>query len=534
MAASDVPDPHDWPAEYAVLSAADRDDELTPEQLERLSVVAFVLGYDAEVGRYRERAHEAYLAQGRVRESVRAAFWLGFHLINRGEHARAAGWLSRVRRLTADDDDELNGLLTQVQAASLMFTGDNVSAMPLFERALISAQRSGNRDATVLAVMGRGRCLEMAGRRVEAVDALDEAMAIVTGGDVAPEVAGMAYCSVIDLCMRLYDVRRAQEWTQALTGWCDEQAGLVPFRGVCLVHRAEILQLRGAWDEAAGVADDACRRLEHSQQGALGTAYYRVAELERQRGRLAEAEQFYQKAAAVGAEVQPGLGRLRAAQGNPQAAIAGIERALAEDPLSPHRPVLLATRVELALAAGDPDTARAKAVELAGLAAGSESAYLRGLASYAEGAVRLACDDPRTAVPALRRAWSEWQTVEAPYEAARARVLVAKACRAFGDTDAEQMELDGARQVFERLGAVTDLAELDGSSPGAGHPLSPRELEVLRLLATGATNRAVADRLFLSERTVARHVSNIFAKLGVASRAAATAYAYEHGLAAQK
>ena len=532
MAASDVPDPHDWPAEYAVLSAADRDDELTPEQLERLSVVAFVLGYDAEVGRYRERAHEAYLAQGRVRESVRAAFWLGFHLINRGEHARAAGWLSRVRRLTADDDDELNGLLTQVQAASLMFTGDNVSAMPLFERALISAQRSGNRDATVLAVMGRGRCLEMAGRRVEAVDALDEAMAIVTGGDVAPEVAGMAYCSVIDLCMRLYDVRRAQEWTQALTGWCDEQAGLVPFRGVCLVHRAEILQLRGAWDEAAGAADDACRRLEHSQQGALGTAYYRVAELERQRGRFTEAEQFYQKAAAAGAEVQPGFGRLRAAQGNPQAAIAGIERALLEDPRSPNRPVLLAARVELALAAGDIDTAARHVAELRSLATGTP--YLRGLAGYAEGAVRLACDDPQAAIPALRRAWSHWQAIEAPYEAARTRVLVAAACRALGDTDAEQMELDGARQVFALLGAVTELAALDESATVTGHPLSPRELEVLRLLATGATNRAVADRLFISERTVARHVSNIFAKLGVASRAAATAYAYEHGLATQK
>lgn len=527
-------EPADWPAEYEALTAADRAGELSPEQLERLSVVAFMVGRDAEVSTCRERAHEAYLAQGRIREAVRAAFWLGFHLLNRGEQARAAGWHSRARRLIPAGDEELTGLFTQVQAAALMFSGDNIAAAPLFEQALVCAQRTGNRDATVLAVMGRGRCLEMAGHRVEAVAALDEAMAIVAGGDVVPEVAGMAYCSVIDLCMRVYDVRRAQEWTHALTGWCDEQAGLVPFRGVCLVHRAEILELRGAWDEAAEVADDACRRLEHSQQGALGPAYYRVAELERQRGRFAEAEQYYQKAAGAGAEVQPGLGRLRAAQGNPQAAAAGIERALGEDPRSPHRPVLLAARVELALAAGDPDTARGHATQLAGLAEGTASPYLRGLASYAEGAVRLACDEPREAIPALRRAWSHWQAIEAPYEAARTRVLVARACRALGDTDAEQMELDGARQVFERLGAVTELAELDGAQPDSGHPLSPRELEVLRLLATGATNRAVADRLFLSERTVARHVSNIFTKLGVASRSAATAYAYENGLATQK
>ena len=520
----------DWPGEYAALTTADAQGTITPEELERLSVAAFVLGHDAEVSAYRERAHEGYLAQGRVREAVRAAFWLGFHLQNRGEHARGAGWLGRVRRLVPAGDDELTALATQAEAAALMMSGDAASALPLFEEALAVAHRAGDRDAIVLGALGHGRCLEMTGHRVEAVAALDEAMVLVAGGNVVPEVAGMAYCSVIDLCMRLYDLRRAQEWTHALTGWCDDQAGLVPFRGVCLVHRAEILQLRGAWTEAAGVAEQACHRLEGFAQGALGSAYYRMAELERQRGRFAAAEQAYQKAAAAGAEVQPGLARLRAAQGNRDTAIAGLERALAEDPDSPARPILLAARVDLAIDAGDLDSARAAALELAGLAAGRDAPYLRGLAAYCEGAVRLACDDPRAAIPQLRRAWSLWQQVEAPYEAARSRVLVARACRALGDADAEQMELDGARQVFERLGAVTELAALDEPG-GQGHPLSPRELEVLRLLATGATNRAVAEQLFLSERTVARHVSNIFGKLGVNSRAAATAYAYEHGLA---
>jgi len=252
-----------------------------------------------------------------------------------------------------------------------------------------------------------------------------------------------------------------------------------------------------------------------------------LAEVERQRGRYAAAEHAYQQAASGGAEVQPGLARLRAAQGNQAAAIAGLERALAEDPLAPSRPALLAARVELAVDAGDLETARKSAAELSELAR-VDSPYLQALAAYCEGAVRIASDDPRGAIPLLRRAWSLWQQIETPYEAARTRLLVGRACRALGDSDAEQMEIDGARAIFEQLGAVADLAALDENIPDGG--LSPRELEVLRLLATGATNRTVADRLFLSERTVARHVSNIFGKLGVSSRAAATAYAYEHGL----
>ena len=254
--------------------------------------------------------------------------------------------------------------------------------------------------------------------------------------------------------------------------------------------------------------------------------------MERQRGRYAAAERAYQQAAGHGAEVQPGLARLRVAQGNQSAAIAGLDRALVEDPRSPYRPALLAARVELAVDAEDLETARGAADELAGIAR-ADSPYLQALAAYCDGAVRIAADDPRGAMPLLRRAWSLWQQLETPYEAARTRLLVARACRALGDTDAEQMEIDGARAVFEQLGAVADLAALDQAAldqAGRTGGLSPRELEVLRLLATGATNRAVADRLFLSERTVARHVSNIFGKLGVSSRAAATSYAYQHGL----
>ncbi|HEY3561328.1 MAG TPA: response regulator transcription factor [Kribbella sp.] len=512
---------HDWPAEYAELTAADRRAPLPPADLDRLADAAFVLGHDDEVAAYRERAYAEHLSRGEVVAAIRSGFWLGFHLQQHGELARAAGWQARIERLVPDDDPQLAGLVAMANAALLMNSGDAAAALPLFEQNMAWATEP---DAIVLAALGRGNCLNRLGRGAEALKALDEAMVHATGSQVRPEVAGMAYCSVIALCMNLYDIRRAQEWTQALTGWCDQQSGLVPYRGTCLVHRAQILQFRGAWSDAAGAAEDACRRLP---AGTVGSAWYQLAEVERQRGQYDAAERAYLTAAADGMDVQPGLARLRAAQGRLDAAVAGLERALAEDQFAPRRPTLLAARVELAVACGDRETARKSAAELNELAR-ADSPYLQALAAYSEGAVRIACADPQGAIPSLRRAWSLWQRLEMPYEGAKTRLLVGRACRQLGDVDAEQMEIDGARAVFERLGAVADLAALE---PERDSGLSPRELEVLRLLATGATNRAVAEQLFLSERTVARHVSNIFAKLGVNSRAAATAYAYENGLA---
>jgi DNA-binding CsgD family transcriptional regulator len=296
------------------------------------------------------------------------------------------------------------------------------------------------------------------------------------------------------------------------------------------VHRAEILQLRGAWPDARAEAESACQILSLAGARGVGEAHYRVAELARLRGQLARAEEAYAQAAAEGQEVQPGLALLRLAQGRGGAAAAGLDRALAETVRPRQRALLLAARVEVALAADALAEAQRHAEELAALAVAMPADYLTALAEHAAGAVLLASGDPGAALPRLRRAWTLWQACEAPYECARARALVARACGLLGDGDACRMELAAARTVLEELGAVLDLTALCGEAAGAGDPLSPREREVLRLLATGATNRAIADRLVLSERTVARHVSNIFAKLGLASRAAATAFAYEHGL----
>jgi DNA-binding CsgD family transcriptional regulator len=304
----------------------------------------------------------------------------------------------------------------------------------------------------------------------------------------------------------------------------------MPYRGECQVHRAEIFQLHGSWTEAVEEAAQVSERVPRAGFVA-GGAHYRLAELHRLRGQLDLAEREYAVAASCGREVQPGLALLRLAQGNPATAIAGLDRALAEGRDPARQALLLAAKIEIGLADGRVEGARSALIQLDQNAAAIQTPYLAALSAHAGGQVELAEGDPQAALPLLRQAWTLWQQVDAPYEAARTRVLVSAACRAVGDDDAARMELDAARTIFEQLGAQSDLAALapiEGAGPG--HPLTARECEVLVLVAKGHTNRGIAAILFLSEKTVARHLSNIFTKIDVSSRAAATAYAYQHGL----
>jgi DNA-binding NarL/FixJ family response regulator len=302
---------------------------------------------------------------------------------------------------------------------------------------------------------------------------------------------------------------------------------MVAFTGRCLMHRAELMQVHGAWPDAL---DEARRAAERSGMAAVGQARYRQGEIHRLRGDFAAAEEAYREASLNGWEPQPGLALLRLAQGSGDAAAAAIRRAAAEATDPVERAGLLPAYVEIMLAAGDVPAARAACSELAELAKDFHSGMLDAMVAYAEGAVALAEDDPRAALVALRRAAQAWQELDARYEAARVRVLVGLACRALGDEDSAALELDAARVAFSQLEAAPELARLDRLTRTDSHGLTPRELEVLRLVAAGHTNKAIAVELVLSERTVDRHVSNTFAKLRVSSRAAATAYAYEHRL----
>jgi DNA-binding CsgD family transcriptional regulator len=364
------------------------------------------------------------------------------------------------------------------------------------------------------------------------VACLDEVMVSVTGGDVGPITAGIVYCAVILECIALFDVPRASEWTDALGAWCDAQPDLTAFRGQCLVHRSQLQQAAGEWSVAITTAEAACRRLSDPPHPALGLAQYQEGELCRLVGDFARADAAYREASRLGQDPMPGLALLELARGDIAAATASIRRAGHEAATPTARPALRAAAVEILCAAGDVVGARAAAEELEAIATPSSSSVLKAMAAHATGAVLLAEGRAADALVPLRAAAGAWRTLRMPYEAARTAVLLGQACTALGDHRAAELEVANARDTFARLGAQPDLDTIDaptGSSAGT-EGLSDREREVLAHLAAGRTNNEIADALTISRHTVRRHVENIFAKLGVATRAAATAYAYEHRL----
>ena len=525
-----------WADAYRLLSRVDPPESLTGEDLELLAAAAYLVGEAAGCRQALQRAHQAHLRDGDIRRAARCLFWVAFTLLLQGDTAQAGGWLARTRRVLEREPQECaeRGLLLLPEAVQALAAGDYPAAQQAAAQAAELGGRAGDRDLLALALHFQGRALVQDGLVREGLVLLDEAMVGVVAGEVWPPVAGNIYCSMIHACQEMSDLRRAHEWTEALGAWWRLQPQMVTFTGQCLVHRAELLQLRGAWAEAAEEARRACKRFARAaDQHATGAALYRQAELHRSMGAFAAAENAYREASQWGREPVPGLALLRLAEGRTDAAAAVSRRALAETTDRLRRAKLLPAHVEIMLAAGDVTAARAAAGELVDIAAVSGAAVLSAAAGHALGAVLLAEGDPRGALVALRRGWQAWRDLDAPYEAARVRVLIAMGCRGLGDQESAALELEAARRVFVQLGAAPDLArveELSRGDGGATHGLSARELQVLRLVATGRSNRAIAADLVLAEKTVDRHVTNIFAKLGVSSRAAATAYAYEHRL----
>lgn len=527
-----------WRDAYEALRAADERAALEAPDRELLAIAAYLIGRDEVAVGGLERTHRAYLDQGEVAPAVRCAFWVGLFLLLRGRHAEGGGWLGRAERLLTEHalDSVERGYLLIPAALHALGSGDPGRAHEVFGDAAGFADRFGDPDLVALSRLGQGQALVAMGEVRRGVAMLDEAMVAVTTGDVSPVVAGIVYCAVIIVCRDIFDWGRAREWTVALSRWCADQQDLKPYRGQCLVHRSEIMQLRGEWSDAIVEIEQACEHLtEPPGDPVLGMAHYQQGELLRLRGEFSRAEQAYRKAGESGHAVQPGLALLRLAQGRVSDAEAAIRRVVAEiEDDRVRRSRVLAAFVEIVLDAGDVATARPAIDELHQLGHDLGAPYLRAVAESARGAVMLADGDTHAACAVLRRAWTTWQELDAPYEAARVRLLMAQACGELADHDTASMELDAARRVFEQLGAAPALArvaKLSGmpkqDAPGG---LTPREVEVLRIVATGATNREVADRLIISEKTVARHISNILTKLGVTSRAGATAYAFQHKL----
>ncbi|MFD8305016.1 LuxR C-terminal-related transcriptional regulator [Streptomyces sp. NPDC059690] len=528
-----------WGAARGLFASAASAD-LTAADLERWGLAAFLTGHDAESDTARERAHHAYARAGDVNGACRTAYWLALALTLRGEAARGGGWFGRVRSVLdahTVTDSVWTGFLLVPRAMAAFFADDLPTALSAAEQAIGYAGRFGDPDLAVLAHNAHGQALVGSGAVEAGLSELDEVMVhVTTAEDVSPQLVGLVYCAVINTCRDVFDVRRSREWTSALSRWCAAQPDLVPYRGQCTVHRAEILQLTGSWPEADAEVARACAQAETlTRDPATGMALYQRGELLRLRGDLVAAEAAYQAAIRVGHDPQPGFALLRLAERRTGAARGAIRRALDEASRPSLRARLLPAYVEIALAADDVEAARRAAEELLEVSGRQSAPLLDAAAQQAIGAVRLAESDPSAALPCLRRARSLAQAIPAPYDEARCRTLIALACRALGDHDSAELEFGAARWAFEQLGAVPEVERMDGLARRSAPPARPgrltlREVEVLRAVATGATNRAIAEAMFLSEKTVARHVANIFTKLDLSSRAAATAFAYEHHL----
>jgi DNA-binding CsgD family transcriptional regulator len=531
-----------WSEAYRQLCAADADAPLGPADVECLAQAAYLVGRDADAKALFRRAHHVFVDAGQPEPAARWGFWLGFIALLDGDAAQGSGWHARMQRLVAGRPESAErGYVDLLSALKRMMQGDADGARTGFEQAIALADRFGDRDLSAFGLLGRGQALIQLRRTAEGVTQLDEAMIAVATGEVSPMAAGMVYCAVILTCQRIFDLQRCREWTQALNEWCAAQPDLVPYRGECLVHRSEILQLQGEWSDAMSEARRAVESYAARPGNSAGRAFYRCAEIHRLQGDFAHAEEMYREAGCRGTEPQPGLSLLRLAQGDVDTATAAIRRIVGESVSrqgpggAAARPVVLRACVEIMIAGDEIEAAKTAAAELEGFADAMQAPFLRASSAEATGAVLAAEGNAQAALTVLRESWTAWQQLGAPYESAQVRVRIGRACESLGDTETARSHYEAAALVFERLGAAPALAALakpveqrDAASPSS--PLSGRELQVLRLLATGQTNREIAARLFISEHTVAGHVSNIFDKLGVASRTAAVAFAFGHRL----
>ena len=509
----------------------------TGPELEALAEAAWWQCRTGESIAARHRAHAAFRRAGDDRGAARTAARLFHEHFYLGETAVAVGWLGRgFRHVEGDPDCLERGWLECARAELHLHQGPLDQAAVHAAAAVELARAHGDADLAAVGLQLQGRALVAQGAVTDGLALLDEAMTFVLAGELAPLYTGWVYCSVILACRDLADLRRAGEWTEAARRWCERLPATTPYsQGLCRIYRGEVLALRGEWDEAEAELRLAHDELLPHKPGGAAEASYGVGEVLRRRGDLAAAERAFLAAQREGWDPQPGLALLRLAQGRVQAAGAALRTALASrsavDRLASAR--LLAAQVDVAIAAGSLEVAREAARELAAASEALASPVVSATVATAAGALRLAEGDPAGALERLGQAVAGWRGLGLPYEEARARLLRGTAVAMLGDAEGGRAEVEAARAGFERLGAVADARQaaalLHGGPARSRRLLTDREVEVLRLVASGGSNRDVAGALHLSEHTVARHMQNVFAKLGVSSRAAAISRAIEKG-----
>jgi DNA-binding NarL/FixJ family response regulator len=524
----------DWQKSYAMLIAADKKAGLEPGDLELAARTAYLTGKEDEYKAFWTRAHQGYLDDNNIPRAVNCAFWLGLILLSRGDKAQGSGWISRARRLLHDFGGECveMGYIRIPQALQYLQDGDPAAAHKLFGSAVTLGTRFKDADLLSMGQLGCGQALIRMCKTTEGTALLDESMIAVVAGETSPIVTGIIYCAVIETCHKIFDLRRAHEWTDALCQWCEAHPDLFPYRGQCLVRRAELLQLHGDWLGAESEIKKACVHFSRPpQELAAGEAFYRYGEICRLKGNYAEALELYRQASKRGFKPQPGLALLRLAHRELDVARAAIDQTEKEkkDPVS--RSKILPVYIEIMIETGELQAAQKAAEELGEIAAVFSASFLDAVAARARGYILLFSGKPAAAIVQLRTALTAFTNAEAMYESAKTCALIGFACWKLRDDDTAKMEFEAAREIFERLGAVPDLKILDTvlpkKNPGG---LTAREMEVLKQLSTGKTNKEIAADLFLSERTVDRHVGNILTKIDVPSRTAAATYAHKNHL----
>lgn len=526
---------NEWADATELFLRADVEGGLDAEDLEALVWAAGIAAHDSEMLAALERLYSYYKARGDHENCARAAFWCGLRNMMIGEVGLGSGWLQRAGRHVAETPQHCvqRGYLILPEVFICRAKGDYEAAIAAADRALGIGEKAGDDDLVALAGSLKGGVLFRLGRIEEGYGPIDEAMLLASGHRLSPLVTGVVYCEIVASCCRVLEMVRAREWTAILDAWCRRNPQARAFNGVCQVHRAEVLQLEGNWPEAFAEAERAGQGLKGTtEQTAMATAAYRRAEILRLRGRFPEAEAEYRRAGEIGLDPQPGLALLRLAQGRSSEAAAMILRALDTASDLPRKTALLPAGVEICIASNDLTACETLCDELSAIAAHFGTEILARVADQACGALALARGDAAGAVAALARARRFWSEFSAPYLVARLRLEIARGCAELGDREGAAMEMEAAERIFLDLGAEPDLArlrDLRGDRQRGHGDLTPREREVLTLMAEGRSNRRIADELGVSPKTVNRHVENIFDKLGASSRAAAVAKGMKRG-----
>ena len=528
----------DWIAARDGFRAAAEQGPLSVDDLAAMADSSWWLGYNDEALAGFEEVFGRQVSEGSLPPAARLALDIGFLWLLKGEVALGSGWVSRGRRLLRDlPDCAEQGYGLAVTLDEAMLGGRFEDAVAIAKDIQAIGARFEDRTLHTVGLVGEGIALIRSGQVKEGMSVLDEAMLPVAAGRVTPEWVGNIYCQLMGICHDLADLRRARYWTDATERWGNRLTSAVMFLGVCRTHRVQLLVVAGEWSRAEDEAWQVCHDLAEMNVIAVAESHYQIGEIRRLRGDLAGAEGAYAKAHQFGRDPQPGLALLRLAEGRVDAAASSIRSGLAGDSLDPFaRARLRSAQVEIALADGYIDSAMEAAEELGLIASTYSSPGFEAWAWEATGAVLAARDEHADALRQLRTAVRRWSELDAPYHTARARVLAAHAYRALGDHEAADRELDSAAASFDLLGAVGDSQRVGSIRSNRVFPgsLTTREVEVLSCVAAGQSNREVAATLFIAEKTVARHLSNIFAKLDVSSRTEAAAFAYTHGLVSRR